>query len=98
RVDIYANEKSILVTDTIILNRTANPNIRLEDSSFFYAKLLDYPNGDTDKLNFNVDDSSQLIKEKVGQVDTITENEPVEPQLSAREELNQLVGLKRVKE
>lgn len=97
-LNIYT-EESILVADKIMVNRISSPNFNLEEDSFLYVKSLECPNGNKDELIFEIDDSSQLIDDTTkNQTHSNEDKNTQEPQLSAKEELNQLVGLKRVKE
>lgn len=60
-VDILLCTCSSLIADTIIINRIANPNIRIKENSFFYGKNLDYPIGSPNDIAIEKQDTSLFI-------------------------------------
>lgn len=100
KVDFLVNEGSTLIAEYLTLHRLCNPNIRLSEQSFLNAEQLQYPEGKVDDLKFEVDDTSisqtkSTTSEATEKVQAVTQQAAEEGH--ALEELNALVGLKRVK-
>ena len=95
KIDLLVSGESVLVADKISVNRVCNPNFRIELSSVASIKEVEYIQGDVSALNFVTDETSTFsyqTRRKGGAVDS--ENGG---QLSAREQLNQMIGLGSVK-
>lgn len=100
KVDIFLSLNSTLVGKAIELHRSFNPNIRIQTNSYLYVDELIFPEGEKDQLIFAVDETSYLRELAVinESPEIVVENEMEEvAKVSALDQLNQLIGLTKVK-
>lgn len=96
KIDIYCGA-SVLVANTIKLNRNITPNIRLSDSSYLIADTILKEFENTDGIIWDIsDDSCKILNEES------TNSEPQEEisetiERDYEEELYSLIGLNNVK-
>lgn len=96
KIDIYCGA-SVLIANTIRLNRNITPNIRLSDSSYLIADTILKEFEDTNGIIWDIsDDSCKILKEES------TNSEPQEEiseiiERDYEEELYSLIGLNNVK-
>lgn len=79
------------------VNRVCNPNLRIQKGAFAYIEYMDYPNGDMDSINFEVDETSKFVNHNENvpkKVETIEHNKEED----VLQELHSLVGLSEVKQ
>lgn len=93
KIDMLVSETSVVTGDNIIINRVANPNIKLIDDSNVVLKKISYR--EDINLNVEVDESSSLhrlypnVKER--------ELSNIKKDIDPYEQLNNLIGLDKVK-
>ena len=93
KIDLYISDSSTLFANQIITHRKFNPNFRVSNSSYLQIKNLSYPEGDIADLNYVIsDDSEYVLKTPKAQI------QPIDNENNALEELNNLVGLDKVKQ
>lgn len=98
KVDIYIGNHSIVYGDKISVNRVTDPNIRISDYSSLQLSGLSYTEGNVSDLGIEVDDTSRLSYQKTsGASGAGSAGANETPKTSAREQLENLIGLKSVK-
>ena len=93
KIDLYISDSSTLFANHIITHRKFNPNFRVSSSSYLQIKNLSYPEGDIADLNYDISDDSKYVLET-----SEAQIQPIENENNALEELNNLVGLDKVKQ
>lgn len=94
------DENSVFRGDVLRLNRIVNPNLRIKGSSLIELDEVLCSEGDVSNIGIDIDESSKWVWRKEEQSNEITEKDAEqskEPKSSAREQLNQMIGLKSVK-
>lgn len=100
KIDLLLDENSVFRGDVLRLNRIVNPNLRIKGSSLIELDEVLCSEGDVSNIGIDIDESSKWVWRKEEQSNEITEKDAEqskEPKSSAREQLNQMIGLKRVK-
>ncbi|HEL0698099.1 AAA family ATPase [Streptococcus equi] len=95
KVEIFIDDDSSLVMEHIEFQSPSTPTIVLSNHSFGYAETVAYVSGDDTDIVINSDDNSQFIQAKGVDSEQHLDNEEF---TSAEEELNNLVGLRQVKQ
>lgn len=95
KIDLLIFDNSALVGDKISVNRICNPNFRIENASLVALQEVEYTQGDVSELVFETDETSKFTYQ-TKQTNSAAANENGE-QISAREQLNQMIGLTSVK-
>ncbi|MGT2926106.1 AAA family ATPase [Streptococcus cuniculipharyngis] len=93
--DIFSENSSSVILESIELNRSYIPNIQTHNYSLTKISNVTFPNGNLADLHFQTDESSDFIKSKLNS-QSLTQN-TTRPQLNARQQLQNLVGLSHVK-
>lgn len=107
KIDLYVGDESTVNADNFELSRFFSPNVRLKNNSLLNVKSLISNAGAAADLNWEIDETCDcFIPEKTGQKPVsenaldkdISEEEVPEETIDAAAQLNELIGLKRVKE
>ena len=93
KIDLELNDNSAIFADCLVLHRSVEPNCRVSSSSYLQIKNLSYPEGDIADLNYEISDDSKYVLET-----SEVQIQPKENENNALEELNNLVGLDKVKQ
>lgn len=100
KVDLFTTGYSVVYGDTITLNHVKSPNIRLAENSILSLKELKHNGGKLSELNIECSDGCKSYYPKSSSTLMTTgesNGDSDKTQLSAREQLNQLIGLESVK-
>nr|WP_281165168.1 AAA family ATPase [Liquorilactobacillus sicerae] len=106
KIDLYVGDQSTINADCFELSRIFSPNVRLKNNSLLNVNSLISTAGEVADLDWEVDETCDyFIPEETSQK-TATENaleqetpkEVSEGTTDAAAQLNELIGLKRVKE
>lgn len=100
KIDLGVMNHSVVYGDTLTLNHVNSPNIRMTEDSILSIKALNHNGGEISELNIEAEESCKTYYPKNGRVSGNAGNgseDSDKPQLSAREQLNQLIGLGSVK-
>ena len=110
KVDIVLNTNSVFRAENLILNRIAHPNVNVLGDSLVRIKSLQAENVDKKELNFKTDDTSEVVDlnnltkeksaaaEKVQPTGKVQQTGEVKESVPTIQQLNNLIGLKKVKE
>lgn len=107
KIDLYVGDESTVNANNFELSRFASPNVRLKNNSLLNVKSLISNAGPVADLNWEIDETCDcFIPEKTGQKPVsenaldkdISEEEVPKETSDAAAQLNDLIGLKRVKE
>lgn len=107
KIDLYVGDESTVNADNFELSRFFSPNVRLKNNSLLNVKSLISNAGAASDLNWEIDETCDcFIPEETGQKPVsenaldkdISEEEVPEETIDAAAQLNELIGLKRVKE
>ena len=101
KIDLGIMNFSVVYGDTLTLNHVNTPNIRMTEDSILSLKKLNHNGGEVSELNIEAEDGCKsYYPKKDSTYETGGSNgngDSDKPQLSAREQLNQLIGLGSVK-
>lgn len=101
KIDLGVMNFSVVYGDTLTLNHVNTPNIRMTEDSILSLKKLNHNGGEVSALNIEAEDGCKsYYPKKDSTYETGGSNgngDSDKPQLSAREQLNQLIGLGSVK-
>lgn len=104
KIDLLVRNESVVYGNKLITCRVINPNFRISSSSLVNLKELEYTEGSVDDLIFEVDETSKLsFPGYPPLLDWDTDSDPESEQecednvTNAKEQLDQLIGLKSVK-
>lgn len=103
KIDLGVMNNSVIYGDTLILNHVNTPNIRMTGNSVLSLRQLNYNGGEMSALNIEAENGCKRYYPMNGVASAVPAgssngNEALDkPQLSAREQLNQLIGLGSVK-
>lgn len=107
KIDLYVGDESTVNADNFELSRFFLPNVRLKNNSLLNVKSLISNAGPAADLNWEIDETCDcFIPEKTGQKPVsenaldkdISKEEVPKETIDAAAQLNDLIGLKRVKE
>ncbi|MEK1390832.1 AAA family ATPase [Limosilactobacillus fermentum] len=96
-IDLYVGDQSTINADCFELSKIFSPNVRLENNSLLNLNSLISTAGEVADLNWEVDETSNYFipEEEISEAPEETVSE--ENEIDATTQLNELVGLKRVK-
>ena len=100
KIDLGIMNRSVVYGDTLTLNHVNSPNIRMTEDSIFSVKELKHNGGEVSELNIEAEEGCKTYYPKNGRASGNAGNgseDSDKPQVSAREQLNQLIGLGSVK-
>ena len=101
KIDLGIMNFSVVYGDTLTLNHVNTPNIRITEDSILSLKNLNHNGGEVSALNIEAEEGCKsYYPKKNSTYETGGSNgngDSDKPQLSAREQLNQLIGLDSVK-
>lgn len=104
KIDLLLDKGSVLIGDEIRVDRIEHPNLRINNSSVISLQKIECTKDSSLSVTFEMDKDSRFIYQnellRSGEADEKTEQNSeseTEPQISAREQLNQMIGLKSVK-
>lgn len=100
KIDFGIMNRSVVYGDTLTLNHVNSPNIRMTEDSIFSVKELKHNGGEVSELNIEAEEGCKTYYPKNGRASGNAGNgseDSDKPQVSAREQLNQLIGLGSVK-
>lgn len=102
KIDLGVMSHSVVYGDNIRVNRIASPNIRMTEDSVLSLKGLIYNDGEVCELNIEAEDGCRIYypgNESVSEPSQNSANHEKSEQqrTSAREQLDQLIGLDSVK-
>ena len=100
KIDLGIMNRSVVYGDTLTLNHVNSPNIRMTEDSIFSVKELKHKGGEVSELNIEAEEGCKTYYPKNGRASGNAGNgseDSDKPQVSAREQLNQLIGLGSVK-
>lgn len=100
KIDLGIMNRSVVYGDTLTLNHVNSPNIRMTEDSILSVKELKHNGGEVSELNIEAEENCKTYYPKNGRASGNAGNgseDSDKPQLSAREQLNQLIGLGSVK-
>lgn len=99
RVDLVVSDFSVVLGHKIYVNRVCNPNFRINKQAMVSLDEIEYKEGDISEIYFEVDETSNLsyqVSESKRNENSTTE-ETSRKQIGAREQLEQMIGLRSVK-
>jgi len=106
KIDLGVMNNSVVYGDALTLNHVNTPNIRMTGNSVLSLKQLNYSGGEMSALNIEAENGCKRYYPKNGTISAAPSGssngnngnlDSDKPQLSAREQLNQLIGLGSVK-
>lgn len=100
KIDLGIMNHSVVYGDTLTLNHVNSPNIRMAEDSILSVKELKHNGGEVSELNIEAEEGCKTYYPKNGRASGNAGNgseDSDKPQVSAREQLNQLIGLGSVK-
>lgn len=106
KIDLGVMSNSVVYGDALTLNHVNTPNIRMTGNSVLSLKQLNYSGGEMSALNIEAENGCKRYYPKNGTISAAPSGssngnngnlDSDKPQLSAREQLNQLIGLGSVK-
>ena len=106
KIDLGVMNNSVIYGDALTLNHVNTPNIRMTGNSVLSLKQLNYSGGEMSALNIEAENGCKRYYPKNGTISATPSGssngnngnlDSDKPQLSAREQLNQLIGLGSVK-
>ena len=104
KIDIYCGNNSVIKADSIQINRKTNTNIRINNNSYIIVDNIICSNLELDEMKIENDDTSGYLhinaSKKNVEDQTVEEKKDLKstPKDNEKEQLEQLVGLKKVKE
>nr|WP_202056706.1 AAA family ATPase [Streptococcus danieliae] len=101
KINLYMGDRSVFIADKLHLDSVTNAVIRLKSHSHLYTNELVYVNGSVEQIKLEIDKSSKFINEASSSQNkkTVLEKEStLVDDIVPMEELQSLIGLKRVKE
>lgn len=104
KVEIFIDNNSVLNAEEVVLNKLSNPNVRTAENSLMRMRILSTKNIEKKDLKFEVDDTSEvvdlnnLIKEETVATENNQQTEKVKESVPTIQQLDNLIGLRRVKE
>ena len=104
KVEIFIDNNSVLNAEEVVLNKLSNPNVRTAENSLMRMRILSTKNIEKKDLKFEVDDTSKvvdlnnLIKEETVAIENNQQTEKVKESVPTIQQLDNLIGLKKVKE
>lgn len=94
-INLYMTDKSTFIADNLQLDGSTNLMLRLQSNSHLYTNDLVYVNGTVEQIQLDIDESSKFINESNS---SQPKSSMIENDTDPMEELQSLIGLKRVKE
>jgi replication-associated recombination protein RarA len=97
KIDLYVGDESTINVEQFEVSRIFSPNFRLKNNSLLHAKAIFFASGKVSDLNWDVDETSNYFipEEEISEAPEKAVSE--ENEIDATTQLNELVGLKRVK-
>lgn len=97
KVHVYVGEKSVLKGEKLCFHKILNPNIRVWKSSCFELDEAEYVQGNISELITDIDETSRMSILTQENVKAVPDKTKLIDNVSSREKLNQMIGLKSVK-
>lgn len=98
KINLYMGDRSIFIADKLHLDSVTNTVIRLKSHSHLYTNELVYVNGSVEQIKLEIDKSSKFINEASSSQNKKAVESTLVDDIAPMEELQSLIGLKRVKE
>lgn len=101
-IDMFISHSVAYGQGKLTIHRSLTPNFKLLDSAVLQIKTIDYPEGDLEASQIKSDEDSQYFVSNFNSGTRVNQNENEGEELNkpynAQEQLDQLIGLNRVKQ
>lgn len=99
RIDLLIGKNSVLKADSIQINRKTNCNIRIKNNSYLVVNDILCNNLSLDELKIETDETSGYLHVNADKKEIEEQHQDAsKPKETSIEQLNHLIGLKKVKE